>query len=110
MSLVCFRSSGGTLDLSQAAETAGSIESAMALSSGAAKGNILDSADQQKAQQVLASPIAASGVLASASAHLQSSQKWREAGSPCDAAGGAFKLLIASIIPRHPLLLFKVWQ
>lgn len=107
MSVVWVRSSGGPLDLSQAAETAGSIEAAMALSSGAAKGNILSSADQLAAQQVLASPIAASGVLASASAHLQSSQKWRETTSH-DAAGGAFKLLIARIIPRHPLLLFKV--
>ena len=105
--VLTLRTTGALLDLSLAAPTAGSIQAALALCAGAANGKELTSTDQQAARQVLSSPIAAIGVLASASTHLQSSQKWRE-GTSHDAVGGAFKVLIGFIIPRHPLLLFKV--
>ncbi len=62
---------------------------------------------QHEAEQILCLPIAASSVLASASGHLQSSQKWREMATH-QSIGTCFHALMAIVIPRQPLLLFKV--
>ena len=101
------RPSGGHLDLSQASQTASSIKAALDLCSEAAKGKLMSPEAQQQAEQILCLPIAASCVLASASIHLQSSQKWREMASH-QSVGTCFHALIGIVIPRQPLLLFKV--
>ena len=61
----------------------------------------------QQAERILSIPVAASCVLASASSHLQSGQRWREMASH-QSVGSCFHALIAIVIPRQPLLLFKV--